>query len=286
MKDFGYLVVISKSSTNEYLSMAYLLALSIKATQKQGYDKVALITDDKETIPVISSSPVFNQVIFWDKKQHWDGRSYMDQLSPWRYTVCLDADMLMVRDTSHWIDYFINSNTEIYVTNKVKTFRDDIVTDNFYRQTYEKNQLPILYSAYTFFDKTSLIVEKFFNMGRYIIDYPTEFKNYFLDKDIPEVVGTDEAFSLAAKILDLEDTISYDLEFPRFVHLKPRIQGFKTNVQKMGKEVGYYFDKLNRFKIGSFNQTDIIHYSQKDLFTQDMISNYHNIMMENFKNVT
>ena len=189
-------------------------------------------------------------------------------------------------DAEQHLRNFEDSNTEIYVTNKVKTFRGDTVTDMFYRQSYKKNELPVLYSAYTFFDKTSLTVEKFFNMGRYIIEYPNEFKNYFLNNDIPEVVGTDEAFSLAAKILDLEDTLSYDLEFPRFVHLKPKIQGFKTNITQMGREVGYYFDYLNRFKIGSFNQIDIVHYSQKDLMKQAEKSNYNKNMMENFKDVT
>jgi hypothetical protein len=284
MRDFGYLIVISKDKNSQHLyhQMAYLLALSIKRTQKSGYDKVAVVTDDEETLTLLKATPVIDRVIFWNEKQHWDGRSWMDQLSPWRYTVCLDADMLFTRDYSHWIDYFKN-NCELYIASKAYTFRGELIESDFYRKTFTANDLPNLYSAYTWFDKQSLTVENFFNLGRYIIENPTEFKNLYLDKDVPKVLGTDEAFALAAKILDIEDDISYELEFPRFVHLKPAIQGFKRQVKNTGSEVGYHFDKKNNFKIGTFAQTDIVHYAQKDLNMFEMMLNYQNLMMENFK---
>ncbi len=278
-KDFGYLIVISKSQKHRYDLMAILLAQSIKRTQKAGYDRVALVTDDKEKISWLQGMPYFDRVIFWDKQSHWDGRSWMDELSPWQYTVCLDTDMIFFRDTSHWIDYFIKENY-LYVNNKVLQYNGSELTDDFCRKTFTKNQLPMLYSAYTFFSKSDKATE-FFQLGRDIILNPREFKNFFLSEHIPKVVGTDEAFGLAAKILDIEDQIAYPLEFPRFTHLKAVLQdGIKNG--NVREDLGYYFDEKT-FKIGIFNQIDLLHYSDKDFDVGSLIQIYQNKFISNMK---
>ena len=92
--NFGYLIFVAAHPDIDYLKLAYALALSIKNTQKPGYDKVALVIDKLELVDNLKSPWVFDHVIAWDKETHWDGRSWMDQLSPFENTVCLDADML------------------------------------------------------------------------------------------------------------------------------------------------------------------------------------------------
>lgn len=281
---FGYLIIVSKDKNNvhDYYSMAYLLALSIKHTQKIGYDSVAVVVDDEYYLEIFKALPVFDSVKFWNEKDFWDGRSYMDVLTPWRYTVCLDTDMIFLRDFSHWIDYFIENST-LYVANKVLTYRNSLSTSNFYRQTFIENKLPSLYSAYTFFDKEKTLTKSFFKLVQKITENPNEFKNCFLNKKPPKIIGTDEAFSLAAKILDIEDDIAYDLPFPRFVHLKPMNQDISENLNTIGTDLGYYIGKYNRIKVSVFNQYDILHYANKDLDVKTMIKNYNKIMFENFK---
>jgi hypothetical protein len=268
---FGYLIVISKNDTIDYLKLAYALALSIKNTQREGFDKVALITDDVQSVKKLKSPWVFDRVIKWDQETHWDGRSWMDKLSPWDHTVCLDADMLFFRDYSHWVEYFIE-NSELYVPNKSYTYRGEVVTDNYYRKTFVHNNLPNLYSFYTFFKKDSEIAEEFFSLGRYILKNPIEFKNEFLGNYRPKVVGTDEAFALAAKILDIDNDISYDLEFPKIVHLKPMIQNWPWPADTVSDHVGLYFDLQAKLKIGNYQQQDILHYNEKDFVTDEVIS--------------
>jgi hypothetical protein len=268
---FGYLIVISKNDTVDYLKLAYALALSIKNTQREGFDKVALITDDVQSVKKLKSPWVFDRVIKWDQETHWDGRSWMDKLSPWDHTVCLDADMLFFRDYSHWAEYFIE-NSELYVPNKSYTYRGEVVTDNYYRKTFVHNNLPNLYSFYTFFKKDSEIAEEFFSLGRYILKNPIEFKNEFLGNYRPKVVGTDEAFALAAKILDIDNDISYDLEFPKIVHLKPMIQNWPWPADTVSDHVGLYFDLQAKLKIGNYQQQDILHYNEKDFVTDEVIS--------------
>jgi hypothetical protein len=267
--NFGYLIVVAKNESCDYLKMAYALALSIKNTQKPGYDKVALVIDDKSETEKLKSPWVFDHIIEWNQETFWDGRSWMDKLSPWDQTICLDADMLFLRDYSHWAQHFID-NTELYVASKSYTYRGEVVTDLYYRKAFEENSLPNLYSFYTFFKRDSKVASEFFNLGRFILKNPTEFKSVFLKQNRPKVIGTDEAFALSAKLLDID--VSYDMEFPRVVHMKPMIQNWPWPANSVSDHVGFYFDLKGKLKIGNFQQYDIVHYVEKNFITEEIIS--------------
>jgi hypothetical protein len=269
--NFGYLIVVASNNDIDYLKLAYALALSIKNTQKPGYDKVALVIDKPQLVDNLKSPWVFDHVIEWDKETHWDGRSWMDQLSPFENTVCLDADMLFLRDHSHWIDYFI-ANCELYIPSKTFTYRGETITNDFYRKSFTKNSLPNLYSMFTFFKQESELATEFFNLGRYIIKNPSEFSNLYLAKHKPKVVGTDEAFALSAKILDISDIISYDLAFPNIVHMKPMIQNWSWTADKVTEHAGFYFNTQGNLKIGNYQQHNIVHYVEKDLVNDEIVS--------------
>lgn len=269
--NFGYLLIVAGHETIDYLRLAYALALSIKNTQREGYDKVALVIDDKTKVDVLKSPWVFDHIIEWNQETFWDGRSWMDKLTPFEHTVCLDADMLFTRDYSHWIDYFVE-NAELYVANKSYTYRGEVVNDTFYRKTFIRNELPNLYSMWTFFKKDSDLVLEFFELGREIIKKPTEFSNVFLSEYKPKIMGTDEAFALSAKILGIDDQISYELEFPRLVHMKPMIQNWPWPADTWSDHVGFYLNKKGQLKIGNYQQHDIVHYVEKDKINEELIN--------------
>jgi hypothetical protein len=268
---FGYLIIAAKNSQIDYHKLAYALAVSIKNTQKWGFNNVALITDDPTDLERFKSPWVFDQVITWNKQKGWNGRSYMDQLTPWDHTVCLDADMIFQRDFSHCIEYFIE-NCELYVANDSWTYRGDKVTGDFYRKAFTKNDLPNLYSFFTYFKKDSDLAKEFFTLGRYIIENPKEFSNMFLSNAKPKIMGTDEAFALSSKILDITDQIAYPLEFPKVVHMKGMIQDWPWPADTWSDHVGFYFDPANKLKIGNFIQTDIVHYVDKTIITDEIVS--------------
>jgi hypothetical protein len=269
--NFGYLIFVAKHETVDYARLAYALALSIKNTQREGYDKVAIVIDDPADLDRFESKWVFDHIIPWDQETFWDGRSWMDKLTPFEHTVCLDVDMLFLKDYSHWIDYFIE-NSELYIPNKSYTYRGELVTSDDYRKTFTRNNLPNLYSFFTFFKKDSSIVNEFFTLGRYIIKNPKEFSNLFLNALKPRVVGTDEAFALCAKILGIADDISYDLEFPRVVHMKPLVQNWPWPADRCSDHIGFYLNRKGQLKIGNYQQNDIVHYVEKDLITTEMIN--------------
>ena len=268
--NFGYLIVVSTSEEHDYLQLAYALALSIKNTQKEGYDQVALVIDDPSALDNFKSVWVFDHVIPWDQEIFWDGRSWMDELSPFENTVCLDADMLFTRDFSHWAEYFIE-NSDLYVANKAYTYRGEVITNDYYRTTFTKNNLPNLYSFYTFFKRDSKLAKEFFCLGRSIIKNPIEYSNHFLTEHKPKVIGTDEAFALSAKILDIADDISYELEFPRVVHMKPMIQNWPWPADSWSNHVGFYLNTNGGLKIGNYQQHDIVHYVEKEKMTTELV---------------
>lgn len=269
--NFGYLIIVAEHESIDYLKLAYGLALSIKNTQKQGYDKVALVIDSKDKLEKLKSPWVFDYVVEWNEETFWDGRSWMDKLTPFENTVCLDADMLFTRDVSHWIDYFVE-NTELYVANKVYTYRGNLANNRSYRKCFDKNNLPNFYSMWTFFKKESNIVNNFFTLSRHIIKNPIEFSNVFLSDYKPKILGTDEAFALSAKILDITDDISYPLDFPKIVHMKPMMQDWPWPADKWSDHVGFYINKKGQLKIGNYQQHDIVHYVEKDKMTDETIN--------------
>jgi hypothetical protein len=268
---FGYLLVVAEHDTVDYLQLAYGLALSIKNTQKEGYDKVALVIDNKDKVSKLTSPWVFDHVIEWSEETFWDGRSWMDKLTPFDNTVCLDVDMLFTRDYSHWIEYFVE-NSELYIANDAYTYRGELVTGDYYRKTFVKNELPNLYSMWTFFKKDSALASEFFELGRSIIKNPIEFSNIFLSAHKPKVLGTDEAFALAVKILDISDQVAYKLDFPKVVHMKPMVQNFPWPADCWSNHVGFYIDKTGSVKIGNYQQTNIVHYVEKDKITDEVIN--------------
>jgi len=275
---FGYLLVISKNKKVDYLRLAYALALSIKITQKPGYDKIALVTDDTESVKLLRSPWVFDRVIEWKEKEFWDGRSWMDELTPWKNTVCLDVDMLFFRDYSHWIDYFLKSGTELFLPSTVYTYRGNIVTDDYYRKAFVLNDLPNLYSMFTYFKSESNLCRDFFELNRKIVSYQEEYKNLYLQKHKPKIIGTDESFALSSKILGIQDVITYQLEFPKIVHLKSMIQGWPWPADTISDHVGFYFDLMGQLKIGNFQQQNIVHYNEKTFVTEEIISILENII--------
>jgi hypothetical protein len=230
-----------------------------------------LVIDNPKVIDNFKSSWVFDYVITWDQETYWDGRSWMDKLSPFDATVCLDVDMLFTEDYSHWIDYFIE-HTELYIANKSYTYRGDVVTNNYYRSAFVKNQLPNLYSFYTFFKKDSPLADDFFTLGRYIIKNPIEFSNLFLTMMKPRVVGTDEAFALSTKILGIENQIAYELDFPKVVHMKGMVQNWPVVTEDWVDQVGFYFNRSGKLKIGNYQQYNIVHYVDKERIDQEIIS--------------
>ena len=101
----GFVVLAQNNKTVDYITQAYALALSIKASQHE-HNLISLITND----PVPKKyQKVFDQIIsipFNDDAENTDwkveNRWKIFHATPYDETIVLDTDMLMLEDISSW----------------------------------------------------------------------------------------------------------------------------------------------------------------------------------------
>lgn len=248
----GYLVM---AQGEQYARQAEELARSIKKTQSC-ISCLSVITDcavDSSLFDVIirieddlaaeSSWKIENRIKFYD-------------LTPYDETVILDSDMLFLSDVSHWWNLF--DKYELLFTNKVLTYRNQKVIDNFYRKTFTHNELPNVYSAYTYFKKTPM-VRDFFQLVKSIILNWDEWSTRYIPEYRQRKPSIDVAMAIAVKVLDIENETTSKLDYPTFTHMKGMIQGWNRPVDGWSDVLGVYENNL-----GPFPQTGILHYVKKD----------------------
>lgn len=252
----GYLVM---AQGEQYARQAEALARSIKKTQScisrlsvitecevdsSLFDRVIRIEDD---LAVNSNWKIENRIKFYD-------------LTPYDETVILDSDMLFLSDVSHWWRLFEKYN--MLFTSKVMTYREEIVTENFYRRAFTFNQLPNIYSAFTYFKK-SPEAKEFFKLVKSIVLNWKEWSSEYAPIHQQKNPSIDLAMSIAVKILNIENETTSTLNYPTFTHMKGRIQGWEKPTEDWHDVLLINTDK-NKIKLGPFEQTGILHYVKKD----------------------
>ena len=159
----GFLT-FAQNGKNNYLRMAYALALSLKVTQPE-YDKLSVAVTPGTSIPDIYKE-VFDQIIdipFGDMaakhkwKLHNEWKAF--HVTPYDETIKLAADMLFFSDITEWWELF--KPFDFHTTTQVRTHRGDIITSDYYRKTFTSNKLPNVYSDITYFNKTHAPMEIF-----------------------------------------------------------------------------------------------------------------------------
>jgi hypothetical protein len=267
----GYVLLANNTDSCDYIRMAYALALSIKKTQS-AVNAVSLITntsvDDKyrsvfdKIIPVPWSQ---DDTTRFKVNDRWK----IYHATPYEETVVLDCDMLVFDDLSRYWEVF--SKYDIYYTNKVKDYRGNYVTSDFYRKAFTANNLPNLYSALHYFKKRDTAKE-FYNWVELITNNWELFYGKFVSEHYPGEPSMDVTAALAAKILGIENMVTGSAnDSVTFTHMKPMIQDWRNPTENWLDGVGVYFNKTCQMKIGNFQQQGIFHYVEKDFLTDRII---------------
>ena len=276
MTSKGYLV-IAQNSNEDYVRMAYALAMSIAVTQKQV--RKLSIADDKNTVVPEKYRIVFDNVLeipFQDDAELSDWKinnkwKYY-HITPYDHTVILDCDMLFTEDVSHWWNHFISR--DITSCCDVKTFRNEVADTSAYRQTFVHNQLPNVYTAFFHFNKNSDRVYEYFKLVEHIFRNYDVFKEDFLNPPRQTFLSADVVYAMAAKILGIGDEVcNKDLHYPTFVHMKTQCQNFnKQYSEKWSKHIPVYYSSKCELKIGNYKQTLPFHYRDKEFLTDEIIT--------------
>lgn len=283
----GYVILAQNNNKDDYIKMAYIAAISIKITQSDIND-VTLITDVPDAVPH-HYREVFDQIlpIIWyddalDSEWKIENRWKLYHMTPYDQTIILDSDMIFLSDISHWWNYLEN-NHNLYITDKVLTYRNEIVTSDYYRKVFTSNNLPNTYSALTYFKKCEE-ADVFWKMVEIIVKNWKEFYQKYLNDHRPNFLSIDVVFALAVKILGYEDKVFSKFDYPTFVHMKGNVQNWYQQTSSWMDLAAVYLNENCQLKIGNFSQTGIFHYTEKEFLNDNVYYNYQKLF-ERIKDV-
>lgn len=265
----GFLT-LAQNGKEDYVKMAYALALSLKSSQSK-YDKLSVIVNSDELIP-IKYLEVFDKVFYIDKPDEaWKIQNKWQyyQITPYDETIVLDSDMLFFNDISSWWSG-LGIYNDIDFASSVVNYRSEVITSDYYRKVFTNNKLPNLYTALFYFKKTKEI-ERYFKLIELIFKNWEVFYKKFL-KEPPRYLSGDVVYSLAAKIMFNRKWDSY----LSFVHMRSRLQDSKM-VDHWNKYLPSFFTKYNDhigLKVCNYNQTYPFHYIKKDFMNDEVIELY------------
>ena len=268
----GYIVIAQNNSTTDYLKQAYALALNLKATQTTVSNLTVCVDPATRDLIKPKHTKVFDNIVDipWAddaERDEWkiNNKWKYYYMTPYDETVILDTDMLFPTDVSHWWD--IMSQRDIWATTKVRTYRGEVATDDYYREWFTKNKLPNVYTAFFYFKKSELASELFAMIEIIFQNWQRMFFKY-MPQGKPDWLSGDVAFALAMQILGIEHLCTREnIEtVPTFVHMKSMIQNIPhSNIsENWSQSLPTYYKSYDSFKIGSFQQMYPFHYVEKD----------------------
>lgn len=277
-RERGFLTFAQNGPSGDYVRMAYALALSLKATQKEAPHLSVVVTPGTE-IPD-RYRRVFDEVIdvpWLDEAKHSDWKLENEwkafHITPYEETVKLDADMLFLSDISEW--WSLMSRQEVMAATTVHTYREEIVTSTVYRETFVNNGLPNVYSAFTFF-RAGDFAQEIFEMMELIYHNWERFTFTFMDETRPRSPNTDVALALAIKLTDNVHLCTPSGIIPTFVHMKSKVQNWPRGMagEKWTDHISVTFSDDLELKIGRHRQRLPFHYHDKSFLTDEIIEKY------------
>lgn len=267
---FGYLTIAQNSATTDYLTLAYQQAVNIKTTQNGA--KFAVLVDD-ETLALVTKEhhEVFDHVILIKNNQAKDEAWKMSNewqvfyLTPFKETIKLESDLLFTRSIEHWIHAL--RLRDICFSLDCRNYLGETIKQTKYRKVFELNDLPNIYTGMYYF-RYSQTAADFFRLTRSIYENWDTIKQQLAQCNDP--VSTDLAMSLAAKIFGLDLCTIPTLDYWRFVHMKPGIQGWNEH-QSWLDSVNTEIDGT-MIRVNNVNQYYPLHYYDKSFPSRLRIS--------------
>ncbi len=275
----GYIVIAQNTKSVDYLQQAYALALNLKLTQSTVNNLSVCVDAATKKLITSKHKKVFDHIIDipWNdeaEQSDWKINNKWKYLymTPYDETVILDTDMIFPTDVSHWWD--ILAQRDIWATTKVRTYKGEIVSSDYYRKYFTLNNLPNVYTAFFYFKKCELSSE-LFAMIEIIFQNWQRFFFKYMPKGKPDFLSGDVAFALAMKLLGIEHECTRENidAVPTFVHMKSHIQNVPTSLidENWSNTLPTYYRSYKDFHIGNFAQHLPFHYVEKDWLTPNMI---------------
>ena len=266
----GFVTFAQNTQDTDYLDLAYVQALNIKATQKD--NRYAIIVDAATREKVNERHyRVFDYIIDLpvDHNEPTSARKFANEwqvfrLTPFKETIKLESDLLFTRSIDHWWTAFRLKN--ICLSTGCKNYLGINSTVRRYRELFDANNLLDVYNGLMYF-RFSLEAKQFFEAAQYI-QMNWKYVRAGLKQCVEEEPSTDVMYALAAIMVGQETCTMPSMDFLNFVHLKPAINGIEETVPVTDQLVTE-FDR-GMIRINNVNQLQPVHYFEKDFVTEEM----------------
>jgi len=267
----GY-IAIAQNSRDDYLRMAYALALSIKATQLEVKD-FCLCTDET-TAKLITDDhkKVFDHIVMVpevDTRWKIDNKWMYYDLSPFDETMVLDVDMLFVEPIDFWWDTL--QEKDMWLPNHTLTFRGEVVNANNYRIKFVDKKLPNVYTNMMYFKKGDYAFH-FFRMLKHIFQDWNRYYESFLVGPGQDSLSADLAYAFLIKVLGIEGEVTDPRPTPTFVHMKSKVQNVRGVEDNWEESLGCTLGDDLSLYVGNYRQTMPFHYVNKMWLTDEKLS--------------
>ena len=263
----GWLTFAQNSETTNYVDMAYLLALSVKATCKINSFAVAVDKDSEATL-TDNQRKVFDHVIVVPKSEPFENESLAWEITPYKETFKLEADVIIPRNIDHWWDG-CRVQDVVYTTN-VRDYKGQISNDRTYRKFFDANNLVNSYNGFTYFRHSRTSAEFFGTVEKAWREFHT-LRDRVLKHSIYDKPDTDVLWALASLLTD--NVHHSPLSYPTFTHMKGAINGFPKDWDWRNAVAWTNTDDLDLI-VGGYAQNYPFHYFQKDFCTKELIERY------------
>lgn len=272
----GFLTLAFNTPDTDYLRLAYLQALNIKATQRI---KNTAVIVDQETFKQVTDQHrrVFDHIIPTNRIEGqgpFANEWHAWWLSPWRETIKVESDLLFTRDIGHWVTAF--RLHDVCLSHGCRNYQQELSSVRKYRHVFDANQLPDVYNGlmYWRYSETS---RQFFDLARQVFEHWPTIKQQLKNCE-DEYASTDVAYALVSNIMDTPCYIP-SLDFISFVHMKSGIQGWSDD--QPWTEYCVHERNGDMIRINNINQLHPVHYYDKTYATDEMIADYEQRVIPN-----
>lgn len=266
----GFVTLAQNTAEVNYLDLAYIQALNIKATQKNNRYAVIVDAATKELVTE-QHLRVFDYVIplTIDYNDPASTRKFANEWqvfyqTPFKETVKLESDLLFTRSIDHWWTAFRLKN--ICLSRGCKNYLGINSTVRRYRELFDANNLPDTYNGLMYF-RFSQEAKGFFDAAQYISMNWSQVKTG-LKKYMEDEPSTDVLYALAAIMVGEETVTMPSMDFLNFTHLKPAVNGVEETAQVTNRYVTEFDSGMIR--INNINQLQPLHYYEKAFVTEEM----------------
>lgn len=269
----GFMTIAQNTTDTDYLKLAYVQAMSIKITMPGSLYAVAV---DKATLSLVTDvhRKVFDYVILienntasndeWKLSNEWQ----IFYLTPFKETIKLESDLIFTRDISHWWHAFRLRN--IVLSTGCRDYKQNISKSRQYRELFDDNELPDVYSGLMYFRYTQESAT-FFTLAKQIFVNWDYIRDNVLYKCYDEKPTTDVVYALVSKILGVEQCTIPSLDWINFVHMKPAVNKWQNTPWN---ELVLCETDLPMVRINNVNQYHPLHYHKKTWVTNELVKEY------------